>query len=93
MDPETFRVWLQVLASAPRAVLWLLRLPSTAEANLRREAASAGLEAARLVFSDRLDWETHLVGPACQPISFPRAPPPRRPIRFNSNGISVWGFR
>ncbi|EKX38116.1 hypothetical protein GUITHDRAFT_115669 [Guillardia theta CCMP2712] len=44
------------------AYLWLLRLPSTAEYNLRKEADVYGEQvASRILFSDRIDWSSHLV--------------------------------
>jgi predicted O-linked N-acetylglucosamine transferase (SPINDLY family) len=58
INPETFEAWGQILAAVPRSVLWLLggNASSTSqllEANLRREAAARGIDAARLVFASR----------------------------------------
>jgi protein O-GlcNAc transferase len=41
-------------------VLWLLRDNAAAERNLRREAATRGIDPARLVFADRLALPEHL---------------------------------
>jgi predicted O-linked N-acetylglucosamine transferase (SPINDLY family) len=44
----------------PDAVLWLIRSNAPAERNLRRAAADAGLDPARLVFAPRLPKADHL---------------------------------
>jgi len=49
--PEVFAVWLRLLAAVPGSVLWLLETSAEATANLRREAAAAGIAAARLIFA------------------------------------------
>ena len=59
LDPQTFARWLAMLRAAPRAVLWMLRWPSSA-ARLRQYAAAAGVNPSRLVFSDRMAQGEHL---------------------------------
>jgi protein O-GlcNAc transferase len=49
--PEVFAVWMRLLAAVPGSVLWLLETSAEAKANLRRAAAAAGVEAARLIFA------------------------------------------
>lgn len=51
ISPELFACWMEILRRAADAVLWLGALSPIAQANLRREAAKHGLEAARLVFA------------------------------------------
>src|SRR5262249_20998851 len=36
--PEVFAIWMRLLATTPRSVLWLLEANATATANLRRAA-------------------------------------------------------
>ena len=58
IDPESFACWLRLLGRLPHAVLWLLG--GEAEANLRREAAGAGVGPERLVFAPRVAHAEHL---------------------------------
>ena len=57
---EVFDRWCRILARVPRAVLWLLRSNPLAEANLRREMQSRGLDPARLLFAPELPLARHL---------------------------------
>ena len=59
LDESTFRVWLTLLLRTPRALLWLLRWPSS-EHRLRQEAAAVGISSARLVFTERMPQGSHL---------------------------------
>lgn len=52
ITPELWAVWMRVLSRAPNAVLWLLRFPKDSEENLRAAAETAGVEPARIFFSD-----------------------------------------
>lgn len=55
VTPDCFRVWMRILQGLPGAVLWLLGDPADARADrLRRAAASAGVDPARLVFQPKL---------------------------------------
>lgn len=62
IDPTTFRTWLRILSSVPKAVLWLLRFPEPGEGNLQRTArAWAGEEvASRIVFTDVAPKQEHI---------------------------------
>lgn len=51
IDPESFSLWMQILQSLPHAVLWLPRCTPQAAVHLVREAAAAGMEASRLLFT------------------------------------------
>lgn len=58
--PPVFEVWMRLLAQVEGSVLWLFRERADVEANLRREAASRGIDPARLVFAKRVSLEDHL---------------------------------
>jgi predicted O-linked N-acetylglucosamine transferase (SPINDLY family) len=60
IDPETFSLWMRILAARERAVLWLLADSERAAANLRRAAQQSGVDPARLVFCGREDHERYL---------------------------------
>ena len=53
ITPEMLSCWLRILRRAERAVLWLLDDNPWATAALRAQAAAAGLDPARLMFSAR----------------------------------------
>jgi len=56
-SPEFFDVWMRLLKSVDGSVLWLAVSDNPTRENLRREVERRGVEAARLVLTDR-------VGPA-----------------------------
>ncbi|MGH8723060.1 MAG: tetratricopeptide repeat protein, partial [Burkholderiales bacterium] len=58
--PRLFDVWMRLLRAVPGSVLWLLEDNAIARLNLEREAASRGIDAARLVFAPRLPHAEHL---------------------------------
>jgi predicted O-linked N-acetylglucosamine transferase (SPINDLY family) len=58
--PAQFAAWMRVLAAVPGSVLWLLDDTPAATANLRREAAAAGVDPVRLVFAPRVRTDEHL---------------------------------
>ena len=58
--PEMFSVWMRLLQSAPGSVLWLLESNPWAGENLRREAASRGIDPRRLIFAPMLPLDRHL---------------------------------
>lgn len=58
--PETFAVWMRILQAVPNSVLWLLKDEPETEANLKRQAALAGVDANRLVFAERRAIPDHL---------------------------------
>jgi predicted O-linked N-acetylglucosamine transferase (SPINDLY family) len=55
-----FDRWCRILARVPNSVLWLLRSNPLAEANLKREMQSRGLDPARLLFAPELPLAAHL---------------------------------
>ena len=61
INPDTFGLWLQVMAAVPGSVLWLLD-PRTEAARytLRRAACEAGIDPLRIVFAPRVSPPDHL---------------------------------
>jgi predicted O-linked N-acetylglucosamine transferase (SPINDLY family) len=57
---QVFDVWMRLLRAVDGSVLWLLRDNASAETNLRKEPTARGIDAARLVFADRMSLEDHL---------------------------------
>lgn len=60
ITPAVFAVWMRILAQVPNSVLWLLDCNTWACNNLRREAAKAGIDPARLIFAPRVPIAAHL---------------------------------
>ncbi|KAJ0393390.1 hypothetical protein ATCC90586_012241 [Pythium insidiosum] len=60
IDPATFRTWMNILKRVPNSILWLLRFPPIAEANLRAEARAQGVKDSRLHFTDVAPKDEHL---------------------------------
>jgi predicted O-linked N-acetylglucosamine transferase (SPINDLY family) len=58
--PAMFDTWMQILHRVNGSVLWLLHDNQRAGDNLRREAASRGIDANRLVFAERATQADHL---------------------------------
>jgi predicted O-linked N-acetylglucosamine transferase (SPINDLY family) len=58
--PEMFAVWLRLLKAVPGSVLWLLESNALFAANLRAEAARAGVDPARLIFAPQIENRAHL---------------------------------
>ena len=59
VDSLVFSMWMRILRATDASVLWLLRMPPAAEPALRAAAASAGVDAARLIFGDPLPAAAH----------------------------------
>jgi len=60
ITPAVFNLWMKILAAVPQSILWLLEGPPQAVQNLRREAATRGLDERRLVFAARQSAGDHL---------------------------------
>jgi len=58
--PEVFAIWMRLLSKLPQSVLWLLETSAEAKANLRREAAIAGIDPQRLLFAPRVGVSKHV---------------------------------
>jgi protein O-GlcNAc transferase len=55
-----FDVWMRLLGAVPGSVLWLMDRQGAAGDHLRTQAASRGIEPARLVFAGRMKLPDHL---------------------------------
>jgi len=51
--PEVFDIWMDILKAVPGSVLWLLKPNDTAVKNLIKEAKARGVDAERLIFTER----------------------------------------
>jgi protein O-GlcNAc transferase len=60
ISPEIFDVWMRILKRVPNAVLWLLRWPGLAEANLLQEAKKRGVREDQLHFTDVVPKQEHI---------------------------------
>jgi predicted O-linked N-acetylglucosamine transferase (SPINDLY family) len=60
LEPDSFGIWMRLLRAVPGSSLWLLDAGSTANANMRREAAERGVAPGRLVLAPRVDLREHL---------------------------------
>jgi predicted O-linked N-acetylglucosamine transferase (SPINDLY family) len=60
IGPEMFALWMRILAQVEGSVLWLLEDDAAAAANLRKQAARAGIAAERLVFAGRVPLPEHI---------------------------------
>jgi len=60
LSPPVFDVWMRLLQSVERSVLWLTVAGDLTRMNLRREAERRGVEADRLVVTDRVDHADYL---------------------------------
>ncbi|MGH8852601.1 MAG: tetratricopeptide repeat protein, partial [Casimicrobiaceae bacterium] len=58
--PDVFALWTRLLQAVPGSVMWLLETDPAPSVNLRREAAAAGVDPARLVFAPRIPPHHHL---------------------------------
>lgn len=58
LNPPVFDIWMKLLKAVPGSVLWLMDGPHAD--NLRREAQTRGVEAARLIFAPKLPPDQHL---------------------------------
>ena len=67
-----FESWMRLLAAVPGSLLWLL--DDTASDVLRAEALARGVDPARLVFSPKVDTDTHLARSGCADLVLDTAP-------------------
>lgn len=65
IDPETFACWMEILRCQPDSVLWLYDDTGLAAANLCAEAARAGVDPKRLIFTGKMPHEEHLARFSC----------------------------
>jgi protein O-GlcNAc transferase len=55
---KMFDLWMRLLRSTPRGVLWLSQTDETATANLRREAERHGVSPQRLIFAPKVEHDS-----------------------------------
>jgi hypothetical protein len=60
LGPDSFAQWMRVMKAVPGSYLWLLKFPAEAEVHLHREAVSAGVDASRVVFLEKVTGDQHL---------------------------------
>lgn len=60
ITPETFAVWMRLLARVPGSVLWLLSSNPVATRNLKSEAGRRGIAPERLIFAPQTRVDEHL---------------------------------
>ncbi|EGD60028.1 TPR repeat-containing protein [Novosphingobium nitrogenifigens DSM 19370] len=57
---DDFAGWMRILAAVENSVLWLISLSPETEQALRKAAADAGVDPARLIFAPRAPHDVHL---------------------------------
>jgi protein O-GlcNAc transferase len=60
ITPSVYDVWMRLLGAVEGSVLWLYQSNRCAEANLRKEATTRGINPERLVFARRVKLDEHL---------------------------------
>lgn len=65
LRPETFAVWMRLVAAVPGSVLWLLASNPAMERNLREAASASGVAPERVVFAPMMGLEEHLARHRC----------------------------
>ena len=60
VSPRIFDIWMRLLKSIEGSVLWLTVADDPTRENLRREAQGRGIEAGRLVLTDRMEHADYL---------------------------------
>lgn len=59
--PHIFDIWMRILTSVPKSVLWLYVASDSAIRNMRTEAAARGIDPARLVFAKRAPRPDYMI--------------------------------
>ena len=62
---DVFSIWMNLLSRVEGSILWLYRSNYHAEINLKKEAASRGIDEARIVFANKITAEDHLARLKC----------------------------
>jgi len=60
IDPNTLRMWVNILNRVPNSVLWLLRFPQVGETNIQVAAQQMGLKNGKIIFSNVAAKEEHV---------------------------------
>jgi predicted O-linked N-acetylglucosamine transferase (SPINDLY family) len=58
--PATFNIWMNILKTVEKSVLWLIDDNPTSTNNLKKEALYRGISDSRLIFSKRINLDDHL---------------------------------
>jgi protein O-GlcNAc transferase len=74
LSPSVYAIWMDALARAPNAVLWLLAPAPRAIANLQRFAARASVDPARLVFAPHMPQDAHIARLGCADLALDTLP-------------------
>jgi len=74
ITPSIWAIWMRLLGSHPRLVLWLLDENPWFKQNLRRHATQAGIDPDRLVFASRMPQAEHLARLALADIALDTVP-------------------
>ncbi len=61
ITPSHFSCWMNILKNVEGSVLWLLSTNPKAQQNLRMHAEKRGVSASRLIFSEKVPVEEHLI--------------------------------
>ena len=72
--PEVFAAWMHALREVPDGMLWLFATHPAAQANLRTEAARAGVAPERIIFASRVDNDVHLARLGCADLALDTLP-------------------
>ncbi|KAG0004264.1 hypothetical protein BGZ65_000686, partial [Modicella reniformis] len=73
IDPQIFKVWLQILARVPNSILWLLRFPAAGEQHLLRTANQwAGASVAKSHIYRRRTKATDILWSGTPILTFPK---------------------
>ena len=60
ITPHVFSGWMRILKQVEGSVLWLLEDNAQAASNLRMEASTRGVDAARLIFAKHIPTDEHI---------------------------------
>jgi predicted O-linked N-acetylglucosamine transferase (SPINDLY family) len=60
ISSETFECWMRILGRVEGSVLWLFAENESAKSNLKKEAASRGIDPERLIFAGKVELSKHL---------------------------------
>ncbi len=70
LEPVLWGAWMRTLAAVPNSVLWMLESGDTVRRNLAREAASYGVDFARIVWAPAVPHADHVRRLGCADIAF-----------------------
>ena len=65
ITPNIFDIWMRILKTVDKSVLWLLEDNSIAKKNLRREAKKRKIDPKRIIFAKRMSMTNHFARHKC----------------------------